>query len=59
MSLKKSYKEFVKEYAMGLQVPATSYLKPIASLNPLRKKEDVKKVREKWMKELKKKKIST
>tara|TARA_B100001564_G_scaffold44584_1_gene31916 strand:+ start:97 stop:258 length:162 start_codon:yes stop_codon:yes gene_type:complete len=53
--MSKSYKEFVKEYAMGLQVPATSYLKPIASLNPLRKKENVK-VREKWMKELKKKK---
>ena len=51
----KSYKSFVKEYAMGLQVPATSYLKPIASLNPLRKKENVK-VREKWMKELKKRK---
>jgi hypothetical protein len=51
----KSYKNFVKEYAMGLQVPATSYMKPIASLNPLRKKENVK-VREKWMKELKKKK---
>ena len=51
----KTYKQFVKEYAMGLQVPATSYLKPIASLNPLRKKENVK-VREKWMKELKKKK---
>ena len=51
----KTYKAFVKEYAMGLQVPATSYLKPIASLNPLRKKENVK-VREKWMKELKKKK---
>jgi len=51
----KSYKNFVKEYAMGLQVPATSYLKPIASLNPLRKKENVK-VREKWMKELKKRK---
>ena len=31
-------------------------LASIASLNPLRKKEDVKKVREKWMKELKKKK---
>ena len=53
--MSKSYKEFVKEYAMGLQVPATSYLKPIASLSPLRKKENVK-VREKWMKELKKKK---
>ena len=38
----KKYKEFVKEYAMGLQVHATSYLKPIASLNPLRKKENVK-----------------
>ena len=36
----KSYKSFVKEYAMGLQVPATSYLKPIASLSPLRKKEN-------------------
>tara|TARA_B100001250_G_scaffold231236_1_gene198465 strand:- start:1146 stop:1307 length:162 start_codon:yes stop_codon:yes gene_type:complete len=51
----KKYKEFVKEYSYGLQVPATSYLKPITSLNPLRKKENVK-VREKWMKELKKKK---
>ena len=51
----KSYKSFVKGYALGLQVPATSYLKPIASLSPLRKKENVK-VREKWMKELKKKK---
>ena len=53
--MSKTYKNFVKEYAMGLQVPATSYLKPIASLNPLRKKENVK-VREKWMKELKKRK---
>ena len=53
--MSKSFKNFVKEYAMGLQVPATSYMKPIASLNPLRKKENVK-VREKWMKELKKKK---
>ena len=55
----KNYKEFVKEYALGLQVPATSYLNPIASLNPLRKKENVKKVKEKWIKEVKKKKIST
>ena len=37
----KSYKSFVKEYAMGLQVPATSFMKPVGSLNPLRKKEDV------------------
>ena len=39
----KSYKSFVKEYSMGLQVPSTSYLKPIGSLisgKPLRKKED-------------------
>ena len=35
----KTYKSFVKEYAMGLQVPATSYLKPTASMK-LRKKED-------------------
>ena len=40
--MSKSYKSFVKEYAMGLQVPATSYLKPIGDLisgKPLRKKE--------------------
>ena len=54
--MSKTYKEFVKEYAMGLQVPSTSFLKPIAALNPLRKKENVKKVREKWIKELKKRK---
>ena len=35
----KTYKSFVKEYAMGLQVPATSYMKPTASMK-LRKKED-------------------
>ena len=29
----KSYKSFVKEYSMGLQVPATSYLKPMASMD--------------------------
>ena len=37
----KTYKAFVKEYSMGLQVPSTSYLKGVGSLNPLRKKEDV------------------
>jgi len=37
----KTYKSFVKEYAMGLQVPSMGYLKPIGSLTPLRKKEDV------------------
>ena len=40
----KTYKSFVKEYAMGLQVPATSFMKPIGlkSGKPLRKKESVK-----------------
>ena len=36
----KTYKSFVKEYAMGLQVPATSFMKPTASMK-LRKKENV------------------
>ena len=35
----KTYKSFVKEYAMGLQVPATSFMKPTASMK-LKKKED-------------------
>ena len=46
----KSYKSFVKEYAMGIQVPATSYLKPMGALisgKPLRKKESVKQKKEK------------
>ena len=38
--MSKSYKEFVKEYAMGLQVPSMSYMKPTGSLNPLKKKEN-------------------
>ena len=43
--MSKSYKSFVKENAMGLQVPATSYLKPMGALisgEPLRKNESVK-----------------
>ena len=35
----KSYKAFVKEYSMGLQVPSTSYLKGVGSLNKFTKKE--------------------
>ena len=35
----KTYKEFVKEYSMGLQVPSTSYLKGVGSLRNLTKKE--------------------
>ena len=50
--MSKSYKEFVKEYGMSYH---HMMLKPMAALNPLRKKENVK-VREKWIKELKKKK---
>ena len=41
----KSYKSFIKEYAMGLQVPSMSYMKSMGSLvsgKPLRKKESVK-----------------
>ena len=48
--MSKSYKSFVKEYSMGLQVPSTSYLKPIGALisgKPLRKKESVKQKKEK------------
>ena len=36
----KTYKSFVKEYAMGLQVPSMGYMKPTGSLNPLKKKEN-------------------
>ena len=35
----KTFKQFINEYAMGLQVPATSYLKPMATMK-LKKKED-------------------
>jgi hypothetical protein len=35
----KSYKQFIKEYSMGLQVPSTSYLKGVGSLRNLTKKE--------------------
>ena len=35
----KSYKAFIKEYSMGLQVPSTSYLKGVGSLQKLTRKE--------------------
>ena len=35
----KSYKAFIKEYSMGLQVPSTSYLKGVGDLRNLTKKE--------------------
>jgi hypothetical protein len=37
--MSKTYKAFIKEYSMGLQVPSTSYLKGVGSLNKLTKKE--------------------
>ena len=40
----KSYKTFIKEYSMGLQVPSTSYLKGVGSLRNLTKKEDAKEI---------------
>ena len=40
----KTYKSFVKEYAMGLQVPSTSYLKGVGSLRNLTKKEGAKEI---------------
>ena len=40
--MSKSYKSFIKEYSMGLQVPSTSFLKPVGSMNlqAKKKKED-------------------
>ena len=40
--MSKSYKSFIKEYSMGLQVPSTSFLKPVGSmdLQAKKKKED-------------------
>ena len=40
----KSYKAFIKEYSMGLQVPSTSYLKGVGDLKNLTKKEDAKEI---------------
>ena len=53
--MSKSYKAFIKEYDMGLTVPSMSFLKPTASMR-LKRKEELVKVREKWMKAKKKKK---
>ena len=44
----KSFKSFTKEYALGLQVPATSYLKPTASMN-LQAKKKIKKEKKDWI----------
>ena len=50
--MSKNYKDFKKEYGLGYNA---LYVKPLAALNPLRKKENVNNVKEKWMKELKNK----
>ena len=36
----KTYKSFVKEYAMGLQVAATSFMQPTASMKLKKEKKD-------------------
>jgi hypothetical protein len=46
--MSKSYKSFIKEYSMGLQVPATSFLKPVGSMN-LQAKKKLKEVVHKYM----------
>ena len=51
----KTYKSFVKEYDMGITIPSMSFLKPTASMK-LKRKDEIVKVREKWMKASKKKK---
>ena len=48
----KNYKDFIKEYGLGYNA---LYLKPMAALNPLRKKENVKKVKENGSKKSKEK----
>ena len=53
--MSKTYKAFIKEYDMGITVPSMSFLKPTASMR-LKRKEDIVKVRERWMKTKKKKK---
>ena len=53
--MSKSYEAFVKEYDMGITVPSMAFLKPTASMQ-LKKKDEIAKVRERWMKTKKKKK---
>ena len=53
--MSKSYEAFIKEYDMGIAVPSMSFLKPTASMR-LKRKDELVKVREKWMKAKKKNK---
>ena len=50
--MSKTYKEFIKEYGLGYNA---LLLKPMAALNPLRKKENVKKMKENGSKKSKEK----
>ena len=50
--MSKNYKEFIKEHGLGYNA---LLLKPMAALNPLRKKENVKKVKENGSKKSKEK----
>ena len=52
--MSKDYKDFIKEYGLGYNA---LYVKPMAALNPLRKKENVKKVKENGSKKSKGKKL--
>ena len=53
--MSKSYEAFIKEYDMGITVPSMAFLKPTASMR-LKRRDELVKVREKWMKAKKKKK---
>ena len=58
--MSKTYKEFIKEYDMGMSVPTMAYLKPTPSMK-LRRRENklhfgYNKVREKWIQAAEKKK---
>ena len=53
--MSKSYEAFIKEYDMGITVPSMSFLKPTGSMR-LKRKDEIAKVRERWIKAKKKKK---
>ena len=53
--MSKSYKAFIKEYDMGITVPSIAFLKPTTSMR-MKRKDEIAKVRERWMKTKKKKK---
>ena len=52
--MSKNYKEFIKEYGLGYNA---LLLKPMAALNPLRKKRECKESEREWIKKIKRKKL--